>query len=72
MCDQKRVREKLKEMRVLVKAGKERIRTPSPVWAVYLAGETLRSLAKAMEDLESLTREPAPEKDCVPRARKTG
>ena len=52
MVDEARVRVKLEEMRALIRIGRERIARHSPVWAVYLASETLRSLSEVLDDLD--------------------
>ena len=52
MADESKVKEKLREMRALIRIGKERIARHSPVWAVYLASETLRSLSDVLDDLD--------------------
>ncbi len=71
MSDQKKIREKIKEMRELVRVGKERIATHSPVWAVYLTGETLRSLSQVLDALDRELDAPV-EKEWNARARRTG
>lgn len=52
MVDEAEVRAKMEEMRALIRIGRERIARHSPVWAVYLASETLRSLSDVLDDLE--------------------
>jgi len=52
MTDQAAIQEKLKELRHLVRAGRERLATHSPVWAVYLAGETLRSMGEVLDEID--------------------
>jgi hypothetical protein len=71
MADQSKLQEKLKELRHLVRAGRERLATHSPVWAVYLTGETFRSMADVLDEME---KEMAPSADGEwdQRIRKTG
>jgi len=52
MLDVEKVREKVREMQDLIRIGRERLARHSPVWAVYLASETLRSLSEALEQLD--------------------
>jgi hypothetical protein len=61
MLDEEKIQERMRELRALIRIGKERIARHSPVWAVYLASETLRALDEALDDLEGDlggTREP--------------
>jgi hypothetical protein len=53
MVDEAELRAKMEEMRALIRIGRERIARHSPVWAVYLASETLRSLNDVLDDLET-------------------
>jgi hypothetical protein len=55
MVDEAKVRESIRRMRTLIKIGRERLGRHSPVWAVYLAGETFQSLSDALDDLASET-----------------
>lgn len=71
MSDPSKVQEKLKELRLLVRAGKERLATHSPVWAVYLAGETLRSMSQVLDEIEKELGIPAG-REVEQRVRKTG
>jgi hypothetical protein len=71
MADESKVQEKLKELRLLVRAGKERLATHSPVWAVYLTSETLRSIGEALDELQREI-ESRSKQDLDKRIRKTG
>jgi hypothetical protein len=71
MADQSKIQEKLKELRHLVRAGRERLATHSPVWAVYLTGETFRSIAEVLDEIEK-EMEPSATGEWNQRARKTG
>ncbi len=52
MLDEERVRESIRQMRALIRLGRERIARHSPVWAVFLAGETFRVLGERLDELE--------------------
>jgi hypothetical protein len=52
MLDEEKVRNRVREMQDLIRIGRERLARHSPVWAVYLASETLRSLSEALDLLE--------------------
>jgi hypothetical protein len=60
MMNENRIRERIREMRALIRIGKERLARHSPVWAVYLASETLRSLSDVLDDLDGETGAEAP------------
>lgn len=70
MSDEVRIREKVNELRRLVRSGKERLATHSPVWAVYLAGETLRAMAQVLDEIDEDL--PAPGRDLGRTVRKVG
>lgn len=52
MLDEERVLESVRQMRALIRVGRERIARHSPVWAVFLAGETFRVLGERLDELE--------------------
>ncbi|MBI3447913.1 MAG: hypothetical protein HY049_03200 [Acidobacteria bacterium] len=70
MTDDARIQEKLGELRRLVRSGKERLATHSPVWAVYLAGETLRAMGQVLDEMDEET--PPSTRDFGRPARKVG
>lgn len=49
---QTRIGPRLRRLRALVRAAQERNATLQPLWAAHLMGETLRSLADAVDELE--------------------
>lgn len=53
MTDQEKLRGQIRQIRSLIQAGKQRIAALRPVWGAYLAGETMSSLAEAVDDLET-------------------
>jgi hypothetical protein len=52
MADQERLRERVAKMRSLIRIGRERIAGHSPVWAAYLASETLRSIDEVLDEMD--------------------
>lgn len=52
MSSDEKVLESVRRMRALIRIGRDRISKHSPVWAVFLAGETFHALADALDELE--------------------
>ncbi len=52
MTHEEKVRERIRQLRALVHAGRQRIAVLRPVWGAYLAGETMNSLEHTLDELE--------------------
>jgi hypothetical protein len=52
MSHEEKLREQVRQIRALVHAGQQRIAALRPVWGAYLAGETMSSLERALDELE--------------------
>ena len=52
MNQEEKLRERVRQIRALVQAGRQRIAALRPVWGAYLAGETMNSLEHAVDELE--------------------
>jgi predicted nucleic acid-binding Zn-ribbon protein len=52
MSHEEKLREQVRQIRALVQAGRQRIAALRPVWGAYLAGETMNSLERAVDELE--------------------
>ena len=52
MSHEEKLKEQVRQIRALVQAGRQRIAALRPVWGAYLAGETMNSLERAVEELE--------------------
>jgi hypothetical protein len=59
MSDAEKIRRQFRQIRSLIQAGRERIAPLRPVWGAYLAGEALKSLDAAMDELEKEVLPPA-------------
>jgi hypothetical protein len=52
MSHEEKLRAQVRQIRALVQAGRQRIAELRPVWGAYLAGETMNSLERAVDELE--------------------
>jgi hypothetical protein len=52
MNDPQAIGERLRRMRALVQASREKIATLGPAWGAHLAGEMVRRLGEAIDELE--------------------
>jgi hypothetical protein len=52
MNDPEGIRDTIRRMRALVLASREKIATLGPAWSAHLAGEMVRRLGDAIDDLE--------------------
>lgn len=52
MLDEERVRESVRQMRALIRVGRDPIARHSPMWAVFLAAGTFRVLGERLDELE--------------------
>ncbi len=46
------VQGQIKKIRALIQAGRERVSVLAPAWGAHLAGETMRRLGEAIDELE--------------------
>jgi hypothetical protein len=53
MLSDDKVLESVRRMRALIRIGRDRISKHSPVWAVFLAGETFHALTETLDELET-------------------
>jgi hypothetical protein len=52
MSHEEKLREQVRQIRAFVHAGRQRIAALRPVWGAYLAGETMNSLERSLDELE--------------------
>jgi hypothetical protein len=52
MSQDEKLRAQVRQIRALVQAARQRIAALRPVWGAYLAGETMNSLDRAVDELE--------------------